>query len=265
MLPRVDVIDTLHGRFMLLATDDVISRALYRTGVWEPWHLALSETLLAELPLPVVLDVGAHLGSYTVPIARLIAPCGGKVYAFEPQRIVFQQLCGNVFLNRLDNCHLYNIAVGAHDGEVLIPSLDYAQADNIGGLSLDPAIRARQTGHAIDGEPCEKRLLRRLDSLDLPAVSLLKIDVEGMEAEVMQGAGRLLEKSGWPPVLFECWSEHSAPWFAEGRQRTLDAFATLGYQTWLLGETGLALHPKCARQFELIETGPQQVRLERRR
>lgn len=265
MLPRVNVIDTLHGRFMLFATDDVISHQLYRTGVWEPWNLALSEILLAELPLPVVLDVGAHLGSYTVPIAHLIAPRGGKVYAFEPQRIVFQQLCGNVFLNRLDNCHLYNVAVGDRDGEVMTPSPDYAQASNIGGLSLDPAIRARQTGSATDGETCEKRLLRCLDGMDLPTVSLLKIDVEGMEAEVMQGAGRLLEKSGWPPVLFECWSEQSAPWFAEGRQRTLDAFTALGYQTWLIGETGLAQHPDCARQFELIETGPQQVRLERRR
>jgi len=265
MLPRVNVIDTEHGRFLLFATDDVISRALYRAGTWEPWNLTISQILLEGVPLPVVVDVGANLGSYTVPIARLIAPRGGRVYAFEPQRIVFQQLCGNVFLNRLDNCHVYNVAIGEHDGEVRVPVPDYVSEPNIGGLSLDPAIRARQTGSAVDGEPGEKRLMRRLDGVDLPPVSLLKIDAEGLEAEVIAGAGKLLARSGWPPLLYECWSEQAAPWFADGRARLQQALTTLGYQPRLIGETGLAQHPDCARQFEFIELGDRQWRLERRR
>ena len=70
-------------------------------------------------------------------IAKYISNTNGKVYAFEPQRIVFQQFCANVFLNRLDNVHAYNIALGDTVCKIQIPELDFWKSQNIGGFSVD--------------------------------------------------------------------------------------------------------------------------------
>jgi FkbM family methyltransferase len=48
-----------------------------------------------------VLEVGANIGVFTVPLARFVHP-GGRVIAFEPQRIMYQMLCGNLALNAVD-------------------------------------------------------------------------------------------------------------------------------------------------------------------
>src|SRR5262245_11408475 len=58
-----------------------------------------------------VVEVGANIGAHTVFLSRMVGETG-KVYAFEPQRIVFQTLCANVALNSLTNVHCFHSAVG---------------------------------------------------------------------------------------------------------------------------------------------------------
>ena len=58
-----------------------------------------------------IIDIGANNGHFTVEFAQYVGD-NGKVHSFEPQRIIFQQLCGNVFLNGLDNVYTYNVALG---------------------------------------------------------------------------------------------------------------------------------------------------------
>ncbi|TFG83046.1 MAG: FkbM family methyltransferase, partial [Chromatiales bacterium] len=55
-------------------------------------------------------DIGANIGTHTLALARLVGQ-QGLVFAFEPQRIVFQTLCANMALNSLDNVHCINSAV----------------------------------------------------------------------------------------------------------------------------------------------------------
>lgn len=267
MLPRVNVISTEIGQYLLLATQDIISSHLLLQGTWEPWQLSISQLLLDGIECPHVVDVGANLGSYAVPIGRLIADRSGTLSAFEAQRLVFLQLCGNIFLNRLDNVYPQHLALGDQDDEIQLPALDYAREINIGALSVDPEIRRQQaqTSTGNNAMQAETVLRRRLDSLALAPIALLKIDTEGCELEVLRGAAKTLGKSGWPPILLELWSATRHPWYREKRTATLACLDALGYHTAVFGETGLAQHPEHARQFTIAPEASGAIRLSRQR
>merc|ERR1711972_813444 len=136
-----------------------------------------------------VLDIGANIGGFTVPLAERVGP-SGEVHAFEPFRKVFQHLNANVALNGLANVYTHNVALG-RDNLVV----DAYTAD-LNSFNFPSAMRAL---HQEDRETAErsnvkydrhqeKLTVRRLDEISFPSrISLVKIDVEFMELEVVLG------------------------------------------------------------------------------
>ncbi len=242
MLPRLSQVQTDSGDFLLFAGPDYISNHLFRDGRWEQHILDISRLFYQGAEAPLILDIGANLGAYAVPVAKDIAKSSGQVLAFEPQRIVFYQLCANILLNRLDNCHAYQQALGRESGEIDIPEVNYSGNTNIGAFSL---VQTYRENHAIEQSmKAEKHSVRmiRLDELALrKSPCLIKMDVEGLEAEVLRGGLRFLADHGYPPILFEAW-DHD--WFAQQREELLALFSGLGYQFQrLAGIEYLAQHP----------------------
>jgi FkbM family methyltransferase len=123
----------------------------------------------------IVVEVGANIGAHTVDLSQIVGE-RGRVYAFEPQRIVFQTLCANLALNQCVNVFAYQAGVGAEVGTINVPELDPANVTNFGGVTLIGAPK----GETIP--------LVTIDSLALPACRMIKIDVEGMELFVLKGA-----------------------------------------------------------------------------
>src|SRR4029453_1000711 len=111
-----------------------------------------------------VVEVGANMGTHSVDMARACAP--GPFYAFEPQPRIFQVLCANLALNDVGNAFAYPEGCGEAEGSAIVPLVDYGQTGNFGGLSLQP-----------DGTAGVKVRIRTLDSLELAACGLVKIDV----------------------------------------------------------------------------------------
>ena len=177
--------DCRHGRMLFLKRDVYIGRSLDVYGEFSE----LEGELFAQLLQPgaVVIEVGANIGAHTVHLAKLVGP-QGAVLAFEPQRVIHQLLCANVALNELFNVHSFHAAAGRAPGSLKVPPLDYAAENNFGGLSL---------GGASTGEDVP---VVTLDGFNLPAVRLLKVDVEGMEADVLLGARQLIARHR--PVLY---------------------------------------------------------------
>jgi FkbM family methyltransferase len=256
MLPRVNLIRGTTADYLLFATNDAISSTIYKNGVWAEPLITISRFFYDGLAEPFVLDIGANLGAYTVPVAKELAAAGGYVYAYEPQRIIYYQLCGNVFANQLDNVYAHCMAVGDEDGTVQIPSIDYQNSINIGGFSVDAEIREHQACISTNSGRHEPKVpLTRLDSLELPkAPCLIKIDVEGLELQVLQGAAGTLARHGYPPLLLEAWT---GDWFAPARQKLLDYIAQLGYAVFTIGDELIAQHPQHGRQvaFSVGENG----------
>jgi FkbM family methyltransferase len=180
------VTDGRYGPFLYNRNDRYVGRSMDVYG--ECCELELE--LLRQLCRPggTAFDVGANAGTHTVPLAKHVGE-SGFVYAFEPQRVVFQTLCANVALNSLLNVECVHAAVGAAPGTVLIPDLDYNAPANYGGIS--PKLFE-------SGRPVRQIVLD--DYCGLPAVDLVKIDVEGMELDVLQGAARFIER--FRPLMY---------------------------------------------------------------
>ena len=180
-------LQTRHGPRLALAGDRYITRSLEVYGEFSASEWAL----LAQLVKPgmTVVEVGANIGTHSVPLARACAP--GPLYLFEPQQRVFQILCANLALNEVKNAIAYPEASGEAAGLVVIPPLDYGAEFNFGGVSV------HEEGEGAWGL---KVRATPLDSLDLAACHVIKIDVEGFEAQVLRGAAATIAKHR--PVLY---------------------------------------------------------------
>ena len=174
-----------HGAMMFHANDVYIGRSLDLYGEFSEGEMELFKDYLR--PGLTVVDVGANIGVHTVYFAQAVGP-GGQIFAFEPQRVLYQILCGNVALNEHNNVVALNAGLGAQSGTILVPRLDYARGGNFGGLSLGK------------WEKGEEIPLRTLDSCGLKACHLIKIDVEGMELAVLEGAKSVIDEH--KPLLY---------------------------------------------------------------
>lgn len=242
MLPRISRVECHDADYLLFSTADAITTALFKTGKWEDHLLQISKFFIAGLDSPLILDIGANLGAYSIPLAKHLQDLGGKVIGFEPQRIIYYQLCGNVFLNRLDNYYAINAAVGEVDGEIEIPEIDYEKSINAGAFSLEKKYREL---HGIENSIKTASTKVPLVSLNNFAVdkppALIKIDVEGFELSVLKGATEFLDQNHYPPLLFEAWA---FDWFAKDKAALLSFVKTLGYEISNVGTSDyIAQHP----------------------
>lgn len=201
--------NTNQGLIAYHLADTVIGRSIELYGEWAADETRFLSPYLR--PGDVAIDVGANIGTHTVAFAKLVGDTGA-VHAFEPQRLTFQLLCANAALNGLTNVRSYQKAVSTAPGDVKIPLPDLRRGENIGNFSL---------GDAQDGEVVP---VIALDSLELPKVKLLKIDVEGMEADVLLGARKLIAKT--QPVIF---IENN---IAEKSRALIQLLDDLGYRCW---------------------------------
>ena len=168
-----------HGRMLFLPNDIYVGQALDVYGEFSEGEIKIFEQIVRQGD--IVIDVGANIGAHTVRFAQLAGPQGG-VMAFEPQRFLYYILSANIALNDLFNTHIHHAAVGRATGTINVPLIDYTGSNNFGGVSLTNASAG------------EKVSMLALDDLNLPSLRLLKVDVEGMESDVLEGARNLIMK-----------------------------------------------------------------------
>lgn len=186
-----------HGNMIYNTSDVWIGRSYDHYGEYSEFEINFLLNLVNEGE--VYIDVGANIGSMVVPIARKLGPSGLTV-AIEPQQFVYHTLCGNVALNNLNNVSCFQRACSDNDRVVWVPSVDYSQEGNYGGVSLDDQDNIRSLG--IEGKAYPVAAIT-IDQLQLARVNLIKIDVEGMELEVLKGAIKTIQR--YRPFLYvEC-------------------------------------------------------------
>jgi FkbM family methyltransferase len=176
-----------HGLFMYNRNDQFVGRGLDLYGQWCEFDIQLVRRFLA--PGDTAIDVGANIGTHAIAYADMVGPTG-RVHAFEPQPRNFHLLAGNVALNALENVVCHPWAVGDAKREIALPSLPPPDVPfNFGAMALS---------HPSTGG--EHVPLVPLDSLDFPACKLIKIDAEGMEPQVLDGARELIARCR--PLLY---------------------------------------------------------------
>jgi FkbM family methyltransferase len=160
----------------------------------------------------------------------------GSVTAIEAQERIYYALAGNVAINNCFNANLVHATVGNVNGMMRIPQPDYLSPASFGSLELRPQQTPEDIGQKIDYTDRALVPVRAItiDSLALKRVDLLKIDVEGMECEVLEGARRTIRQC-LPVIIIE----H----LKAGPEKIA---ADLQHYGYLLGEIGanmLAVHP----------------------
>jgi FkbM family methyltransferase len=203
-----------YGTMLFNPNDTYIGRSLDLYGEFSEGEVDLFRQLVQ--PGQVVVEVGANIGAHTVVLAQLVGP-RGRVLAFEPQRLLYQMLCANLALNNITNVVGVQQAVGAAHGTVNVPVLDPTMENNFGGVSVGPD---------ESGEPV---LMAPLDAYDLKACDFLKVDVEGMEEDVLRGAMGLISRC--QPTLYV---ENDRPEKSDSLLRFIDALGYRIYRHWPL-------------------------------
>ena len=176
-----------------------------------------------------VIDVGAHIGTHTIAMARLVGD-EGLVFAFEPQVKIYQELLVNLDLNEITNVHTYFAALGESQSRIsMIPPPVYNE------------------GHASVGEGGNRVELKTLDSYQFTDVSVIKIDVEGAENGVLKGARQTITQNK-PVILIEIMGGHdfdsATPEVKAKIQSTLDLLTELGYETTKVQEHNYVALPR---------------------
>lgn len=139
-----------------------------------------------------IVDVGANIGCHTISYAGMNPEA--RIWSFEPQKKLFDLLNTNVNLNGYtDRIHLHNCGLGHKECTLEMQGLDTVEDKthmgwNKGGLGI--------------GRGGEKLDVKTLDSLDLPGLDYMKIDVEGAEGLVIQGGQETIKKFK-PVICFE--------------------------------------------------------------
>jgi FkbM family methyltransferase len=261
MLPKVKIVSANDSQFVLMENDDIIGRELTTRGQFAHQEIELCRLFLAEQKGVIVLDIGANTGSFTVPIAKTLSSLDGQIFAFEPQRIVFQQLCTNVFINRLDNVNTIHAAVGDNEHILEIPAIDFFKSSNPGGFSTDLEIRQKLKEEYLRGNTSPNQFVQgaietvqmiTIDSLEIRGkISFIKLDVEGNELECLVGARKTLERNCYPPIVYEDW-RGKFEWYQEKSVKTENFHKETGYLiTQLPGRNKLAHHPLNPIQINL--------------
>ena len=194
-----------------------------------------------------MVDVGANIGTFSVVVANALR--NRKVIAIEPQRMVFMELCANSLINQLTNIKPMNIAVGntrGHAQTVQVPFFNIFHERYTGSVSLDEEtqkIRSSIQGIAEPSEWASEHDAIDLCDLDVickdESIFFIKVDVEGMELDVLRGAENIL-RSQHPFLFFESWNH--IPQFSLAIQE-LEAFVEmLGYETVSIGNDTFAFH-----------------------
>lgn len=181
---------------------------------------SLSAVLDAVTPGSVVIDVGANIGYFTVHFARRVGPTG-VVFAFEPGHENVDLLRWNVTRSALPNVRIVEAALGDRDGD--------------GTLFLNPVHPADHRIFGVaDDRPRRRIRIATLDSFlpdpDLAArISLIKIDVQGAEMQVLRGMARTLKVAISARLLVE-FTPDALTAAGESPEAFLEFFRGLGYR-----------------------------------
>lgn len=175
---------------LILLPNDGVGRLLYYFGSQEPEVFQFMDKYLKEGM--TFIDVGANIGTYALYAAKRVGR-KGRVFAFEPQRGVFERLSAHIQANRLVNVVAEPYAVGGTDGAV---EIIFDTQDNSKSYTRSLGLVQYRTS-VCKMVSLNSYLIRQ----NVARIDYLKIDVEGFELDVLKGASSVL--MNLPPAIIQ--------------------------------------------------------------
>jgi len=210
---HIAIADSKYGRFTFFRNDDPIGACLHYYGEWAQQEMDLFDLFLKDYSN--VIDVGANIGTHSVYFSKKCTK--GTVIAIEPQLYISQFLNTNLMINGCFNVIPMRAACGSEEKEVRILNIDpfHGEKVNYGEFKLkDHVFRGLHTSCIT------------LDSLLKHGIPfhLIKLDVEGLEVDVLNGAEKLIDK--YKPMLYIEFNNK------EGNDELLEKVQAMGYAAY---------------------------------
>ena len=247
--PIVAPVDLLGIKFLIyLKNRGSIEEAILLKGEYEEELLRIADTLVSAET--TIIDIGANIGFLSLYWAKKFNNC--QVFSYEPTAYAFECLKKSKELNRLDNLKVFKLAAGDDNcqGEVYSPT-EKTYNKGLGSINFNADIEGDQTymKEKIDIVSLDEHIGMEKN------VSLIKIDVQGTEVNVLKGALKLIEKDK-PLIIIEVHDDYyERP--LEKRQSIKALFAIDSYDFYRI-KRGFAKRPYLF--LEKIDIGtPEQV------
>jgi FkbM family methyltransferase len=198
----IDQINTLFGPMAIVKTDTRIGQELQSQGHWDITDVVESVRAFQRHwtgSTCKILDVGANVGSWTLPIARRFPQ--NHIHAFECQEILSECFNRMLDLNNINNVTMHQCAVSDENSVIEFASIDYDMGGNLGAFELEPVKNSDFNGFRLNNQVTKINTCT-VDSFNFEQVGLIKIDAEGMEHKIIKGAVNTLQRCK-SVVLFE--------------------------------------------------------------
>jgi FkbM family methyltransferase len=223
--------DTVEARRHLIEVhpaDRVLGSRLRRRGTWSRAETALYERCIRRGE--TVVDCGANVGYFTLIFARRVGP-GGRVFAFEPEPGNFRLLERNIARNGYRNVTAVPWALSREEGTAPL----CLAPDNLGDHRLGPMQEERQTV-TVQVTTLDASVAARAGHIDF-----LKLDVQGREPAVLDGAHEVLEANPRMWMLTEFWPRAIAE-AGDDPAAFLTRIAAAGFSIAVLEPSGRTTH-----------------------
>lgn len=207
-------------KYALFPNDDAITMSIIQGWQYQQYMFDFFALNQISLTGKDIIDVGANNGNFSIDFAHMVGD-NGYVYAFEPQRIIYYQLCGNVFMNGIDNIICKNYAIGDKEGFTEIEVPNYYEKNkmvNFGNVHIN-------YGEALQKETVEMKMI---DSFNYNDVAFIKIDVQGYEPFVIDGAVKTIEKHR--PFMMVEFEQPNLKLFGSNENKLAEKIKSLGYE-----------------------------------
>lgn len=193
--PDISVVEMRGKKVHILRFGIMISNFFHSKKVW--WEIEMLPVFKKYyVPNTNIIDIGANIGSHSLLMSEIISP-NSLIFSFEP--VYWDIVQKNIFENHLqDKICLFPQGLGKRNEVIEINTMDRMKPNNFGQLSI---VKKIKTAHI------KKKIgVITLDSIHLHNISLIKIDVEGMEKDVLEGARNTIAKN-LPTIIIEIWSD----------------------------------------------------------
>lgn len=186
--------DTNNGPMLYIPTDAYVGGSLDKYGEFSAGEQEFFN--FASQRGGAAIDVGANMGAHTMAMAKRYE----HVFAFEPQGVLCRLLAAN--LSDYKNTTIYHAAVGNNEGIIHLPEMDYSIPNNFGAVGKECFAHIDlETMKTLNMVATQLRIIDKCEAIQAcEKISLIKVDVEGMEREVLEGARQTITKH--QPLLY---------------------------------------------------------------
>lgn len=207
----------IERKYALFPNDDMVTITLYNNQLYEPYLYEFIYENRIDVEGTTIIDVGGNNGQIAIEFANLVGD-EGCVHTFEPQRIIYQQLCGNIFMNGLDNVWAHNVALGSEIGKIDVEKPNYHSIGYVNFGDVHVGLKS-ENFEIVDVMP--------MDRYGLKNVSIIKIDVQGFEINVLRGAKKTIEENR--PIIFIEVEDDQLSRYGESETSLIKEIEDMGY------------------------------------